>query len=144
MSTGEKRGRGVMLTTHPHLVPRSRMSRSYTSSPPQAPPWRVTGLLCFFGFFVLPPYLYNTLIFAVSLFHVQCCTVTCALGDGSSARNVQLPPTTSQLNRMPLPFMLQSVCVHAVYPFRYFVFIVNYFTFEEHQCRPKPCVVSAS
>jgi hypothetical protein len=29
-----KRGRGVMLTTHPHLVPRSRMSRSYTSSHP--------------------------------------------------------------------------------------------------------------
>jgi hypothetical protein len=39
------RGRGVTLTTHSHLVPRSRMSRSYTSSPPQAPPWRVAGLL---------------------------------------------------------------------------------------------------
>jgi hypothetical protein len=25
---------GMMLTIHPHLVPRSRMSRSYTSSPP--------------------------------------------------------------------------------------------------------------
>jgi hypothetical protein len=35
----------VTLTTHPHLVPRSWMSRSYTSSPPQAPPWRVEGLL---------------------------------------------------------------------------------------------------
>jgi hypothetical protein len=34
LSPGEKRGRGVMLTTHPHLVPRLRMSRSYTSSPP--------------------------------------------------------------------------------------------------------------
>jgi hypothetical protein len=33
---GVKRGRGVTLTTHPHLVPRSRMSRSYTSSPPSA------------------------------------------------------------------------------------------------------------
>jgi hypothetical protein len=32
---GKKRGRGVTLTTHPHLVPRSRMSRSYTSSPPK-------------------------------------------------------------------------------------------------------------
>jgi hypothetical protein len=32
---GVKRGRGVTLTTHPHLVPRSRMSRSYTSSPPK-------------------------------------------------------------------------------------------------------------
>jgi hypothetical protein len=33
---GKKRGRGVTLTTHPHLVPRSRMSRSYTSSPLRA------------------------------------------------------------------------------------------------------------
>jgi hypothetical protein len=33
-SLGVKRGRGVMLTTHPHLVPRLSMSRSYTSSPP--------------------------------------------------------------------------------------------------------------
>jgi hypothetical protein len=34
-SLGVKRGRGVTLTTHPHLVPRSWMSRSYTSSPPK-------------------------------------------------------------------------------------------------------------
>jgi hypothetical protein len=33
LSPGLKRGRGVTLTTHLHLVPRSRMSRSYTSSP---------------------------------------------------------------------------------------------------------------
>jgi hypothetical protein len=33
LSPGVKRGRGVTLTTHPHLVPRSRLSRSYTSSP---------------------------------------------------------------------------------------------------------------
>jgi hypothetical protein len=33
---GLKRGRGLPLTTHPHLVSRSRMSRSYTSSPPSA------------------------------------------------------------------------------------------------------------
>jgi hypothetical protein len=33
---GAKRGRGATLTTHPHLVPRSGMSRSYTSSPPSA------------------------------------------------------------------------------------------------------------
>jgi hypothetical protein len=39
---GAKRGRGVTLTTHPHLVPKSGMSRSYTSSPPN----RVAGLLC--------------------------------------------------------------------------------------------------
>jgi hypothetical protein len=32
---GLKRGRGVTLTTHPHLVPRSRISRGYTSSPPK-------------------------------------------------------------------------------------------------------------
>jgi hypothetical protein len=32
-SPGVKRGRGVMLTTHLHLVQRSWMSRSYTSSP---------------------------------------------------------------------------------------------------------------
>jgi hypothetical protein len=31
---GVKRGRGVMLTTHPHLVPRLSMNSSYTSSPP--------------------------------------------------------------------------------------------------------------
>jgi hypothetical protein len=31
---GVKRGRGVTLTTHPYLVPRSRMSRSYIFSPP--------------------------------------------------------------------------------------------------------------
>jgi len=35
LSPGVKRGRGVTLTTHPHLVPRSWMSRSYTSSPPK-------------------------------------------------------------------------------------------------------------
>jgi hypothetical protein len=35
LSPGLKRGRGVTLTTHPHLVPRSRMSRSYTFSPPK-------------------------------------------------------------------------------------------------------------
>jgi hypothetical protein len=39
MSTGGpfrevKRGRKVTLTTHPHLVPRSSMSMSYTSSHP--------------------------------------------------------------------------------------------------------------
>jgi hypothetical protein len=32
-----KRGRSVTLTTHPHLVPRSRMSRSSMS----CPPWRL-------------------------------------------------------------------------------------------------------
>jgi hypothetical protein len=36
LSPGLKRGRGVTLTTRPHLVPRSNMSRSYTSSPQSA------------------------------------------------------------------------------------------------------------
>jgi hypothetical protein len=31
---GAKRGRGVTMSTHTDLVPRSRTSRSYTSSPP--------------------------------------------------------------------------------------------------------------
>jgi hypothetical protein len=35
LSPGLKHGRGMTLTTHPHLVPRSRMGRSYTSSPPK-------------------------------------------------------------------------------------------------------------
>jgi hypothetical protein len=35
LSRGLKFSWGVTLTTHPHLVPRSRMSRSYTSSPPK-------------------------------------------------------------------------------------------------------------
>jgi hypothetical protein len=35
LSPGLNRGRGVTMTTQPHLVPRSRMSRSYTSSPPK-------------------------------------------------------------------------------------------------------------
>jgi hypothetical protein len=44
---GAKHGRGVTLTTHPHLVPMLRNSRSYISSLPPAPQWRVAGLLCF-------------------------------------------------------------------------------------------------
>jgi hypothetical protein len=44
---GVKRGPGVTLTTHPHVVPRLRMSRSYTSPPPHVPPWRVAGQLYF-------------------------------------------------------------------------------------------------
>jgi hypothetical protein len=47
-SRGIKRGQGVTLTTHLHLVPRSCMSRSYTSSPHHMLPQRVVGLLhCF-------------------------------------------------------------------------------------------------
>jgi hypothetical protein len=36
LSLGVKRGRGVTLTTHPHLVPRSWMNRSCIFSPPCA------------------------------------------------------------------------------------------------------------
>jgi hypothetical protein len=47
-----KSGRGVTLTTHPHLVPRSWMSRSYTSSPPSASmACSGTSLLFFFLLF---------------------------------------------------------------------------------------------
>jgi hypothetical protein len=35
------------------------MSRSYISSPPQAPPWRVAGLLYFY-FYILHIYIYTT------------------------------------------------------------------------------------
>jgi hypothetical protein len=35
LSLGLKRGRGVTLTSHPHLVSKLRMNRSYTSSPPK-------------------------------------------------------------------------------------------------------------
>jgi hypothetical protein len=52
LSLGVKRGQGMMLTTHPHLVPRLRMSRSCTSSPPQAPPWHVAEQLYFYFFMV--------------------------------------------------------------------------------------------
>jgi hypothetical protein len=35
LSSGLKRSRAMTLTTHPNLVPRSRMCRSYTSPTPQ-------------------------------------------------------------------------------------------------------------
>jgi hypothetical protein len=48
LSPGVKRGRGVILTTHPLLVPRLRKSRSYTSCHPNAPLWSVTEPLHLF------------------------------------------------------------------------------------------------
>jgi hypothetical protein len=57
LSPGVKRGRGV--TTHPHLVPRSRMSRSYTTLLPSAS-LVCSGtalLLLFFFTFVLKTFL---------------------------------------------------------------------------------------
>jgi hypothetical protein len=50
---GVKRGRAVTLTTHPHLVPKSGMSRSYrpTSFPPQRllGNWWDSFILCEFS-----------------------------------------------------------------------------------------------
>jgi hypothetical protein len=43
LSPGVKHGRGVMLTTHPHLVPSLSMSRSCTSSPPMHPSMACSG-----------------------------------------------------------------------------------------------------
>jgi hypothetical protein len=43
---GAKRSRGVTLTTHLHLVPLSRMSKSYPPLP-QTPTLCVAGQLCF-------------------------------------------------------------------------------------------------
>jgi hypothetical protein len=48
---GVKRGWGVMLTTHPLLVPRLRKSRSHSSCHPNAPPWRLTEPLYLFLLF---------------------------------------------------------------------------------------------
>jgi hypothetical protein len=43
---GVKRSRGVTLTTHPHLVPGSKMRKSYRYLlSPQAPSWSVVGHL---------------------------------------------------------------------------------------------------
>jgi hypothetical protein len=57
LSPGVKRGRCVMLTTHPHLVPRSWMSRSYTPLPPSASmACRGTALLFYFAYSV---YIYS-------------------------------------------------------------------------------------
>jgi hypothetical protein len=41
---GLKRGRGVTLTTHPHLVAKVKNEQEVYLFSPQAPPWRVAGL----------------------------------------------------------------------------------------------------
>jgi hypothetical protein len=53
---GLKRGRNVKLITRPHLVPRSRMSMNYTSSPPK----RLRGVQCF------------SFIFTFALIYILC------------------------------------------------------------------------
>jgi hypothetical protein len=50
---GVKRGWSVMLTTHPHLVLRSWMSRSYTSSPPCTSMGVMWDCFTFIQFFIL-------------------------------------------------------------------------------------------
>jgi hypothetical protein len=45
---------GVMLTTHPLLMPRLRKSRSYTSSPSKRHPWHVAGHFAFLPFHTHP------------------------------------------------------------------------------------------
>jgi hypothetical protein len=51
LSPGVKRGRGVTLTTHSHLVPRLRMSRSIHPLPPCASmACNGTALFCFYFF----------------------------------------------------------------------------------------------
>jgi hypothetical protein len=52
LSAGVKRGRSVTLTTHPHLVQRSWMSRSCTPLPP-ALPWVCSGTALPFTTFIL-------------------------------------------------------------------------------------------
>jgi hypothetical protein len=58
LSPGVKRGRGVMLTTHPFLVPRLRKSRSYTCCHLNAPLWSITG----------PLYIYLSTTFVLFIF----------------------------------------------------------------------------
>jgi hypothetical protein len=45
-SPGVKRGRKVTLTTHPHLLPKSRWVEAIPPVP-QEPPWRVVGQIYF-------------------------------------------------------------------------------------------------
>jgi hypothetical protein len=48
LSPGVKRGRGVTLTIHPHLVPRYCMSRSYSSSSPPCASMACSGTALLF------------------------------------------------------------------------------------------------
>jgi hypothetical protein len=45
LSPGVKRGRGVTLTTHPHLVAEVKYEYELYLLSPHAPPWRVAGHL---------------------------------------------------------------------------------------------------
>jgi hypothetical protein len=52
LSPGVKHSRGVMLTTHPLLLPKKWRSRSCTSPHPKAPVWSVGGPLYLLNFFM--------------------------------------------------------------------------------------------
>jgi hypothetical protein len=45
LSPGVKRGRGVTLTTHPHLTAEVKYEKELYLLSPRAPPWRVAGHL---------------------------------------------------------------------------------------------------
>jgi hypothetical protein len=53
LSPGVKRGRGVTLTTYPHLVPRLRMSRSYIPPFPQCASMECSGTVFLFCFVII-------------------------------------------------------------------------------------------
>jgi hypothetical protein len=64
------RGRGLTLTTHHHLVPRSRMSRSYTLST-LAPTWRAAEQLYFFTLLYLPEYPIRRIYYGFCIHTIQ-------------------------------------------------------------------------
>jgi hypothetical protein len=72
-----KCGSGVTLTTHPHLAPRSWMSRSYTSFPPCASMVCCGTALCYFYLYVIT--LFGGFLHVVTITmmsHVLFCYVT--------------------------------------------------------------------
>jgi hypothetical protein len=62
LSAGVKRGRNVMLTTHPILVPKSRRSRNYTSGHQITPLRSVTELYLFLLYIYTCCWQYNELL----------------------------------------------------------------------------------
>jgi hypothetical protein len=98
LSPGVKRGRGVMLTTHPLLVPRLTKSRSYTSCHRNAPLGSVTG----------PLYLYIYPYFGLSKLDKLSNTVTGLNGQGGKETgSLPTEKSTKQLqsrDRFEQPF----------------------------------------
>jgi hypothetical protein len=66
LSAGLRRGWGVTLTTHPHLVTRCRLNRSYTSSPPKLFHCRWWDRISFLAF-------YPTMIFFMNIPSLSVC-----------------------------------------------------------------------